>query len=100
MRMVISALFILLSSLYCCNASADSFGAIATHLYEPVSLIIQLVRSVSVICGMGLLVGCLLKYIEYRRNPVAVRLSLVIFMFFFGVALIILGLIPMAEMGK
>jgi uncharacterized ion transporter superfamily protein YfcC len=86
---------ILLSSLYCCNATAQNFGEVAASLYEPLSLVIQLVRAVSIICGSGLILGGILKYIDYRRNPIAVRLSAVLSMFFFGVALIIVGFLPL-----
>jgi fumarate reductase subunit C len=60
-------------------------------------MIIQLVRAVSVICGIGLLLGGILRFIEYRRNPVVVRLSMVVFMFLFGAALVIVGLIPLIQ---
>jgi hypothetical protein len=86
---------ILLLSLYCCNLEAQGIGEVAANIYEPICVIIQLVRAVSVICGAGLLLGGVLRFIEYRRNPVAVRLSMVIFMFLFGASLVIVGLIPM-----
>jgi uncharacterized membrane protein len=87
---------ILLSTLYSCNINAlAGIGEVAAQIYEPVAVMIQLVRSVSIICGSGLILGGILRYVDYRRNPAAVRLSVVIFMFVFGIALIIVGFIPM-----
>ncbi len=86
---------IVLSSVYSCNVNAQGFGEVAANIYEPVSMVIHLVRGVSIISGAGLVIGSILRYIEYRRNPVAVRLSAVIFMLLFGIALIIVGFIPM-----
>ena len=88
-------LSILLSTLYSCNLGAQGLGEVASNIYEPVSVIIHLIRAVSVICGSGLVLGGILRYFDYRRNPVAVRLSMVVFMFIFGGALIIVGLIPL-----
>jgi hypothetical protein len=76
-----------------------SFGEVASNIYEPVSIIIQLVRAVSFISGGGLILGGLIKYIDYRRNPIAVRLSTVTFMFIFGVSLILIGFIPFKANG-
>lgn len=91
---------ILLTTLYSFNATAGGFGDVALNVFEPVSVIIQLIRGVSIICGVGLLLGGILRFIEHRRNPMQVRLSTVIFMFIFGVGLIIVGLIPMHLMFK
>lgn len=90
-------LIILLSIFVTCNVIASSFGEIAQNVYEPVSMVLKLLRAVSIICGVGLLLGSIMKYMEYRRNPVAVSFGMVVFTFLFGVALIILGLIPMSE---
>jgi hypothetical protein len=73
---------------------ATTFGEVAQNLYEPVTFIIELLRAVSILCGGGLCLGGFFRYLDYRRNPIAVRLSMVVFMFIFGVALIIVGLIP------
>jgi|LakMenEpi03Aug12_release.lakeMendotaPanAssembly.Ray.scaffolds.fasta_scaffold501740_2 hypothetical protein len=73
----------------------QGLGNIASSIYEPISVVIRLVRAVSITCGVGLILGGFLRYIDYRRNPVAVRLSAVIFMFLFGIALIIVGFIPL-----
>jgi hypothetical protein len=91
-------LSIVLTVVYCGNAlAAPTLGSIASNIYEPVSLVIQLLRTISIICGVGLVLGGCIKYLEYRRNPIAIRLSTVFFMFFFGIALIIVGFIPMAK---
>lgn len=89
---------ILLITFYSCNILAQTQVAIAdvaTCIYEPIFLIIQLVRSVSLICGGSLILGGLFRYVDYRRNPVAVPFSRVFFMLLFGISLIAVGLIPM-----
>ncbi len=95
MSQIILMLCILLSTFYSCNLSAQALGEVATNIYQPVSVIISLVKAVSIICGSGLMLGGILRFFDYRRNPVAVRPSMVIFMFIFGAALIIVGLIPL-----
>lgn len=94
--MIHSVLFCLFLSLfYSCNVVATAgLGEVAQGIYEPISIVIQLVRAVSIISGSGLILGSLIRYRDYRRNPVAVRLSSVLFMFIFGSALILVGLIP------
>lgn len=84
---------ILLSTFYCCNLVAQGIGDFAATVAQPIGVITQLVQAVSIICGSGLVLGGILKYTEYRKNPVAVRLGSVFFMFIFGGALIIVGLI-------
>lgn len=91
-------LIIILSIFLSCNVMGGTFGEIATNVYEPVTFILKLVRAVSIICGVGLVLGSFLRYLEYRRNPVNVHLTMVIFSLLFGVALIILGFIPMSEL--
>lgn len=95
MIQIILTFCILLSTFYCCNLSAQAIGEVAANIYQPVSVIISLVKAVSIICGSGLMLGGILRFFDYRRNPVAVRLSTVVFMFIFGAALIIVGLIPL-----
>lgn len=90
---------ILLTTLYSCNLAAQGIGDVASNIYQPVTVVISLVKAVSVICGSGLVLGGILRYFDYRRNPVAVRLSMVLFMFFFGLALIIVGSIPLRMAG-
>lgn len=93
-------LCLLASLLYTCTASAEvGLGSVAASIYEPISVVIQLVRAVSIISGSGLILGSFLRYFDYRRNPVAVRLSAVIFMGLFGLALIFVGLIPYNILG-
>lgn len=88
---------IVMISLYTCNVQAESLGDLANTIYEPVSIVIQLVRAVSIICGAGLLLGGILKFVDYRRNPMQVRSSTVVFMFIFGLSLILVGLIPLQQ---
>lgn len=95
MNRLLLIICILLSTIYSCNLTAQGIGDVATNIYQPVSIIINLVKAVSIICGSGLVLGGVLRYFDYRRNPVAVRPSMVIFMFIFGGALIIVGLLPM-----
>lgn len=98
MNPIISLLYLFLGTFYSCNISAaghQSFGDVASNLYEPLSIVINLVRAISVVCGAGLLLGSVLKYLEYRKNPVAVRLSTALFMVIFGVSLILIEFIPL-----
>jgi len=80
---------------YSYNINAQGLGDAAAGFYEPITVITQLVQAISIICGSGLILGSFFKYFEHRKNPVVTPLSMVIFMFLFGISLIILGRIPM-----
>jgi len=81
-------------------ARDQSIGGVAHSLMGPISGVIHIVRGIAVIAGVSLLLGSFVKYSDYRRNPIETGIGIPIAMFFAGVALIILALIPMLVGGN
>ena len=73
---------------------SQSIGDIARSLDRPVMGIVELVRAVCLIAGVGMVVGSLIKYKQHRRNPIEVSLGSVFAILLAGLALIALTFIP------
>lgn len=76
-------------------AFADgSLGDIASSAMGPMSAINKLVRVISVLSGFGLLFTGIVKFTDWRRNPVETSIGLVIVLILAGLSLIALGMLP------
>lgn len=73
------------------------FGGIAKNIHQPVSGVIEIVKSIVLVVGIGMLVGALIKYKQHRSNPVEVTIGSVITLLLAGLALIGLTFIPMGR---
>ncbi len=78
-------------------AESAGFGSIAQGINEPLTVLIQFVRIVCIVTGVGLIVGGFVKYKQHRDNPVEVPLSSCIFLVLGGIALIVLTFIPLGK---
>ncbi len=89
-------LFGVLGLFFASSAFADggSLGDIASSAMGPVSGINKLVRVISVLCGFGLTFSGIVKFSDWRRNPVETSLGLVIVLIIAGLSLIGLGMLP------
>jgi hypothetical protein len=88
-------IFLLIISLFPTFAGADtpsSIGVFAETMMEPVSILASFVSTASLIVGSSFLFAGILKYFQYRKNPLMAPISTVIFLFIFGVALVALPL--------
>ncbi len=89
-----STFFILICLFFALPCQAASFGQIAHELRQPAYYAARLIHGICFVMGVGLSVSSVLKYVEYRRHQ-HIRLSLVFFLFFTGLALIGIGFFPM-----
>ncbi len=93
------SIFVLLGvlSLFCFSSAVCaqniSLGSVSNNLLGPFSGVSRLLMVASYLMGGAFLAASIIRYFEYRRNPVQVRLSSVIFMFILGALLIGLPLI-------
>lgn len=74
-------------------ASAETqsgIGQIAENIMVPVNIVTQLASGASIAVGITFLFACLIRYFEYRRNPLAHPLGTVLTLLIIG--LVLLGL--------
>lgn len=71
-----------------------SYGEIADSLMGPVKGLISMLDSISIICGIGMIMGSFFKYLSYRKNSSQTTIGTPIVMFLAGVGLVLLGLLP------
>jgi Ca2+/H+ antiporter len=67
---------------------ALDLGQITDNMMGPIMVIAKIMADVSVAVGVGLLIGSVLQYAAYRRNPSQVRLTTPIFLVIMGIILI------------
>ena len=67
-----------------------SFGQIAENITEPIEVVSGFVSVGCLIVGVACLFASIVKYVEYRRNPLATPLSKVIWFFIIGLLFLIL----------
>lgn len=60
----------------------------------------DIIRTVCILTGVGMLLGTIVQFAKYRRNPIETRLSLIILNFIIGICLIGLAFVPMQLSGK
>lgn len=71
-----------------------SYGEIADSAMGPVEGLIAVLESISIICGIGMIMGAFFKYLSYRKNSSQTTIGTPIVMFIAGVGLVILGFVP------
>lgn len=65
-------------------------GGMAEHLLEPVSVVSDFIGTASIVVGAACLFGSVIRYTQYRVNPLAFPLSTVVVLFIIGVILVLL----------
>lgn len=73
-----------------CTAMAESIGQFAGQLIEPVTILSNFISSGSFIVGVMLLVSALMRFMQYRVNPLASPLGTVLILLVLGIMLICL----------
>lgn len=73
-------------------ADATGLGSVASNLMEPVSILSDFVVNGSLVVGIMFIFGSVIKYGQHRRNPLAVPISNVVFIFICGILLLLLPL--------
>ena len=74
-------------------STAMSLGKVAENLMEPVGLLADFVQTGCFIIGASFVFASLIKYFEYRRSPLMVPISTVVFLLIAGIVLILLPLL-------
>ncbi len=78
----------------CFAAKSSGFGEIAQNIHEPLGHLAQLIRLICLVAGSGLVIGAIVRFRQYRKNPVQTPLSGVIALLLAGLAVLSLVLIP------
>ncbi len=73
-----------------CSAFAESIGQFANEMIEPVTILSGFISSGSFIVGVMLLISALMRYMQYRVNPLASPLGTVFILLILGIMLICL----------
>lgn len=73
-------------------ASSLGFGQIADNLMEPISILAGFIGSASIIVGVTSIFAAIIKYSQYRINPLVAPMSTIILLIVIGVLLICLPL--------
>lgn len=76
-----------------------SIAEISSHLMGPTQGFVAFITAVACVAGVGLLIGSLIQYRDYRKNKGQVRLSTPITFFFLGLFMILLPLISQYSAG-
>lgn len=74
-------------------AEGGSLGDIASSAMGPMAAINKLVRVICVLSGFGLLFTGIVKFSDWRRNPVETSIGLVVVLILAGLSLIALGML-------
>jgi hypothetical protein len=69
-------------------AKTSGLGEFAEDLLEPVAILSDFISTAALILAICSLFSALLRYMQYRVNPMAAPLSSVIFLFIMGLALL------------
>lgn len=73
-------------------AQGEGFGFVAENLMEPVSVLSEFVSTASFIIGLSFIFASIIRYMQYRVNPLAFPISSVVTLFIMGVVLVCLPL--------
>ena len=77
----------------CCGV-AFAEGSLSESYNSMIYFTYEFIRKIVIITGVGLCVGALIQYKQHRNNPIAVRLSMPVWLLVIGLLLIGLAYIP------
>ena len=86
-------LFSILSQSASAVDTAGGFGGVADNLMVPVEVLSSIMSGASIVIGLTCLFGALIRYMQYRVNPLANPISTVITLLVLGIVLLCLPLI-------
>src|SRR5690349_3724870 len=70
-----------------------SLGGVAGNLLEPIGILTDFVTDAALVIGSTFVFASFVKYLEHRKNPLAVPISTVVFLFLMGLILLVFPLI-------
>lgn len=74
-------------------------GSAARNIIEPTSFLTKTIYAMCYVIGSALLIGSLVMYRMHRDNPLQTRLSQVIFLFVFGLAVVLIPIVAQLSEG-
>lgn len=93
---VLAPVLILVAMFSSVAHSSTSIGTVAGNLFGVGMSIREVVRTVCIIAGSGLILASLIQYKKHRQNPIEATWGTIIFTFVSGVAIICLTFIPIS----
>lgn len=78
-------------------ASSTGYGSVANNLMAPVGLMSDFIYSGCLLIGGSFVFASIVKYFEYRRSPLMVPLSTVVFLLIAGLCLLALPFLSMID---
>lgn len=76
------------------SQNSTSIGDIGQNLFGAEMTIHDFIQAVCITAGVALILGAMVQFQKYRKNPIATKLSTVIFNIIIGLLLIGLAFIP------
>lgn len=73
-------------------AHIAGIGSVADNMLEPISILTDFVTTAALLIGAMFFFVAFVKYMQHRKNPLAVPINNVVFLVIFGILLIILPL--------
>jgi hypothetical protein len=70
------------------NAVAQSISEISNNLLGPTVGMAKFMSGVSIVAGIGFLIGSLMQYSEHKKNPQQIRLTTPVLFFILGLLLV------------
>ncbi len=95
MNTILRVLILLALDFIVSASRAEGIGQFAGQLIEPVTILSNFVSTGSFIVGVMVLISALMRYMQYRVNPLAVPLSTVIVLLLLGIMLVALPFVYM-----
>lgn len=94
MKIILSLFSLLLSSSVWAAGHAYKvsygIGAVADNMLVPVTIVAGFVSAACLVIGFSCEVAALIRYFEYRKNPLYVPISKVLWLIFLGAILLLL----------
>ena len=76
------------------SSAKASLGDVSSNLFNAEMGVHDFIQAVCITAGIAVILGSFFQFKKYRDNPVATRLSTVVFNFFIGLVLIALAFVP------
>ena len=91
-KIVLPIITVLAGSASCAYATV-TLGEVAQHALVPAIMMVQMGYAACYVVGTALMIGSLIRYKDYRTNPMHVRMTQPMLLFMFGAFLILLPIV-------
>lgn len=80
-------------------SSGLTIGEVARNILEPTSFLTKAIYAMCYVIGSSLILGSLMMYKMHRDNPIQTPMSRVIFLFLFGVVIVLIPIVAQLSEG-